>query len=291
MGHIKVFKLDDLAKNSLDQGFYVDTIVNHLANNHAHLQKPHRHNFYVCLFFTQGSGTHTIDFTTYDITPGSVFMLGPGQMHSWDLSKDIDGYVLFHTQDFLDVYFVRNSVREYPVFSSLYCSYGFVSQEEQMKELKMLFQNMIKEFSLGLWKDHLMLVNWISIFYISCNRTILQGKQYKESSNNVYYTHFIEFENMVEIYFREDKFAQQYAQRLNMTQKHLNRICRTLINKTTTQIILERLILEAKRELIYSEKSLATIALDLGYEDYSYFSKVFKKQEGITPREFQKKYE
>lgn len=290
MGQIKVLKIEDLAENSLHQGFYVDTLVNHLAKNHGHLQKPHRHNFYVSLLFTKGSGTHTIDFTTYSIEPGSVFMLAPGQMHSWDLSKDIDGYVLFHTQDFLDVYFLRNSVREYPVFSTLYGSCSFVCDAIQSKVIEDVFVQMLTEITTSQWKEHLMLVNWISIFYISCNRIILNGEQYRQTVNNVYYNHFVEFENLVQLYFRQDKYAQQYADRLNITQKHLNRICRTLINKTTTQIILERLILEAKRELIYSEKNLAQIALDLGYEDYSYFSKVFKKQEGITPKEFQKEH-
>ncbi|MHC5200793.1 AraC family transcriptional regulator [Myroides sp. LJL119] len=291
MSDIIVLNLDDLAKDFLGAGFYADTIPAHLVTNHAHIEKPHKHNFYVCVIFTKGSGVHEIDFTKYEIQPGSVFMLAPGQTHSWTLSNDIDGYIFFHTQDFMDMFYSRQSIREYPVFSSLFGSCMILCDQNQTNELVHLFTSMIKEVSNRQYKDQLMIVNLLSIFYITTNRIVLQGNDYKEASNSVYYNHFIEFENLLEKYFRKFKFAAQYAQQMNMTQKHLNRICRNLINKTTTDLILERLILEAKRELIHCEKGLSEIASDLGYEDYSYFSKVFKKQVGLTPKEFQKKHQ
>lgn len=290
MSDIIVLDLNDLAKNSLDAGFYADTIPSHLATNHAYIEKAHKHNFYVSVIFTKGSGTHEIDFTSYPIEPGSVFMLAPGQTHSWELSLDIDGYILFHTQDFMDMFYSRQSIREYPVFSSLFGTCSIVCNQEQQDSLVALCQGMLFEVNNPDYKNQLMIVNLLSMFYITTNRILLQGNNYRETSNSVYYNHFIEFENLLERYFREDKFAAQYAQRMNMTQKHLNRICKSLINKTTTDLILERLILEAKRELIHAEKGLSQIALDLGYEDYSYFSKVFKKQEAVTPKEFQRKY-
>jgi len=62
------------------------------------------------------------------------------------------------------------------------------------------------------------------------------------------------------------------------------------VDKTTTDIIIDRVILEAKRMLIYTGKSFSEIGSMLGYDDYSYFSKVFKKKVGYTPKEFLKKY-
>lgn len=67
----------------------------HLKSSHKHIEKPHRHDFYVTVLFTHGSGVHEIDFQSYDVQPGSLFFLSPGQIHSWELSDDTEGYIFF----------------------------------------------------------------------------------------------------------------------------------------------------------------------------------------------------
>lgn len=62
------------------------------------------------------------------------------------------------------------------------------------------------------------------------------------------------------------------------------------LNKTTSQLISERLILEAKRLVVHSHNNLADIAYTLEFSDYAYFSKFFKAKTGITPLAFRKKY-
>ena len=95
----------------------------------------------------------------------------------------------------------------------------------------------------------------------------------------------------MEKYYVQEKLASEYAEKLNITQKHLNRVVKSITTKTTTDIILERVILEAKRNLIYTDDSFSKIANKLGYEDYAYFSKIFKKRVGVSPSEFLKRYE
>ena len=77
---------------------------------------------------------------------------------------------------------------------------------------------------------------------------------------------------------------------MNITQKHLNRIVKSITHKTTTEIITERIVLEAKRQLLYTDKTLNEIALDLGFTDYTYFSRLFKKYVTITASDFRKSY-
>ncbi len=71
----------------------------------------------------------------------------------------------------------------------------------------------------------------------------------------------------------------------------MNRIVQTILNKTTQDLISERIILESKRMLIGSKFTLSNIALELGYDDYSYFTRFFKKKTFETPSEFLKKYQ
>ena len=73
---------------------------------------------------------------------------------------------------------------------------------------------------------------------------------------------------------------------MSITLKHLNRISKNILNITITELITRRVILESKRIMVDKNKNIAQIADELGYSNYSYFSKLFKKNVGITPTEF-----
>ena len=93
------------------------------------------------------------------------------------------------------------------------------------------------------------------------------------------------------MFYKTEKSVTFYANMLNITAKHLNRITKVTINKTSTELITERVILEAKRLIVHSKKPLSITAETLGYNDYAHFSKLFKLKTGITPLRFKKKYD
>src|SRR5690606_12871633 len=90
----------------------------HLISNHSRIEKTHKHDFCAVFLFTKGSGIHEIDFQSYEIKPGTLFFLYPGQTHSWNLSHDIEGYLFFHSKEFYDLGYVTNSIKDYPFFDS-----------------------------------------------------------------------------------------------------------------------------------------------------------------------------
>jgi AraC-like DNA-binding protein len=75
-----------------------------------------------------------------------------------------------------------------------------------------------------------------------------------------------------------------------MSERHLNRLCKISLNKTITELITERIILEAKRMLVFSKESVSEIISELGYTDSSYFFRLFKKKTRLTPLEFKNKF-
>ena len=95
---------------------------------------------------------------------------------------------------------------------------------------------------------------------------------------------------MINQYFYTEKLPSFYADKLNITTKHLNRVVKQTLNKTTSQLISDRLLLEAKRLIVHSNNNLAQVANTLEFSDYAYFSKFFKSKTGITPLAFKKKY-
>jgi len=70
-----------------EDNFYVRKFSEHIKENQF-IEKPHGHNFFLMLIITEGSGKHIIDFTEYEVSAGSIFILSPGQIHQWILSQD-----------------------------------------------------------------------------------------------------------------------------------------------------------------------------------------------------------
>lgn len=109
------------------------------------------------------------------------------------------------------------------------------------------------------------------------------------AKDNLYRSKFFETEQLIEENFKTIKFPKDYAALMHISEQQLNRICKACVNLTITNMISERVVLEAKRMLIHSELSVGEIAFDLGYIDQSYFIRFFKKMTGKTPLEFGQK--
>jgi len=91
---------------------------------------------------------------------------------------------------------------------------------------------------------------------------------------------------LVTTYFRDEKSPLFYADKLNISVKHLNRIVKESLNVTASNFIAQIVVLEAKKMLIHSDYRIVEIANKLGYDDTSYFIRFFKKHVGITPSKF-----
>ena len=98
-----------------------------------------------------------------------------------------------------------------------------------------------------------------------------------------------EFNFLVETHFKEKHFVAQYAAMLNKSPKTLSNLFSKAYNKSPLQFIQDRILLESRRLLSYSNKSIKEIAYELGFEDIQSFSRFFKTKEGISPSEFKEK--
>lgn len=264
--------------------FYANELKPHVAT-HAFTNLPHKHDFYLVMLVTQGSGTHEIDFINYKVTPGSVFIMRPGQMHYWKLSKNINGYVFFHSKTFFEEGNLK--LKDYPFYRSFQSISHIKLSGESLNELKNLMKTINKEHRSQETFKIQKLQALSNLCYINISRNY---KPTKTVNNQTYLSKAIEFETLIEKHFKELKFATDYAKKLNITEKHLNRITRSCFNKTSTQLIAERVILEAKRLLIHTQLQVTQIGYELGYNDKSYFVRFFKKNAGETPLGFLKKY-
>lgn len=291
MNSISVLNIDLFQGGRNTSDFYFSTLKNHLIVGHRHLEKPHRHDFYATILFTQGKGIHEIDFQKYDVSAGSLFFMSPGQIHSWELSPDIDGYIFFCSQDFYEIHYVSQKLRSFPFFGSVHFPRKLQLDDFHLKEYLSIFGELEKEYhSQNLMKNGFILSLLSQVFIRSTRLFSKDFDHFSSSAGLSYFKHYQDFEDLVEEYFDKEKSVAFYASQMNISSKHLNRITQTVVQKTATDLITERVILEAKRMLIYLDESLGEIAFRLGYEEYSYFVRVFRKSSGMTPTQFIKFY-
>jgi AraC family transcriptional activator of pobA len=283
---LPVYKIQHFENADHMADFYANDFVSHITHHHF-ATTPHKHDFYLTVLFTKGSGTHEIDFNTYDINPGSVFMMSPGQMHNWKTSKDIDGYVFFHTKDFYDTGFTKTGVNDFPFFQSLQNPPFIELHKTGIKKLKPLFGELVAEHEqkhyLKLEKIHTL----VNLIYVELSRLYSVNIFVHNES---YLAKIRTLENFIDKNFKTKKYPHEYADLMNLSEKHLNRMSKACLNKTTTELIADRIILEAKRLLTHSKQTVSEVANELGYDDNSYFSRFFKKHTNETPVQFLNKH-
>ncbi|AZQ63995.1 helix-turn-helix domain-containing protein [Flammeovirga pectinis] len=290
MNQLPILNIKEFENINSDATFYANSFIPHLKQHHHSIMAPHKHDFYLIVLFTKGSGTHEIDFNSYTVKPGSVFLLNPGQTHYWTLSDDIDGFVFFHSKSFYDMGFNGRTVNDFPFFFSTQNSPCVYLDKIEIDKFITIFKEVVEEYEQDLPLKRQKIVSLIDVFYIEISRYYVDEATLKNNKSNRYAILFREFEELIESTYKTEKSPQFYAKKLNISPKHLNRIIKELIGKTSSELITERVILEAKRLLIHSKQNFNEIAYTLGYEDYSYFSRIFKNKSGDNPSVFQEKY-
>jgi AraC family transcriptional regulator, transcriptional activator of pobA len=285
-----VLSIHQFDENGAEHELYVNTFAGHLRKHHADISLPHKHDFYLSVLFTRGTGMHEIDFRRYEVSPGAVFFLQPGQTHYWELSDDIEGIVFFHSAAFYGLHFPHGQLAEFPFFFSRQNEPYLKVAAEQLPDITDLYREMLAEFRSRLAFRYRKIASLMNCVYIDLSRIYEQTHPGRLGAVQRYAPTFSAFETLIEAHYRQEKSAGFYADRLNIGQKHLNRISRENSGKTSTEVILERVMLEAKRLLSAGGRNLNEIARELGYEEYAYFSRLFRRYCGESPRTFLKRY-
>lgn len=268
-----------------------DILINRFASylkSHRNLHLAHKHSFYHLVFFTKGGGMQTIDFENFAVKPNQIYFMIPGQVHSWDFKGDVDGYIINFSTTFFQSFLLKaNYLEDLPFFSGITKDAVIdIPAQLQVKVIN-LFEELMAENEtispLGLdMVKSLMLQLFILIARL--NNTVAESV-----APSYNYTLLRSFQKLIEKNYMHLRLPKQYAELLYITPNHLNALCNDVLGVSAGEVIRNRIILEAKRLLINNDMTVLEIANHLNFADNSYFTKFFKKLEGVTPEEFRKK--
>ncbi|MAN28379.1 MULTISPECIES: AraC family transcriptional regulator [Mesonia] len=287
---IPVLKINQFEETESLKDFYINSFSNHISLNKKLIARPHKHNFYLCVMFIKGTGVHEIDFNSYSITPGSVFFLRPGQTHFWKFDSPPEGFIFFHSQEFYELKFLKHKLHEFPFYYSFQNPPLLQLPDKKISSLYKKLEETYTEFTKNKPFKELKIVSLINTVYIDLLRAYTDTISNEESYSPNYLKTLERLEILIDENFQTEKLPKFYAQQLNISTKHLNRVVKETISKTTSELIYERVILEAKRLIVHADENLTAISHSLEFSDYSYFSKIFKLKTGFTPMGFRKKY-
>jgi AraC family transcriptional activator of pobA len=262
-------------------------------------ESPHRHNFQEILWVRSGRGEHAIDGQPLPIQAQTFYLIAKGQVHQLITGIDLDGLVIRFTDAFLPN-FLSQEMGHYQtvLFNNVTINHTLPVQPTALTNFERLLQQLLAEFnSQKVNENQEILRHLLTVLLIKL------GKVQRELMDNVQTACpeqrlgaqaetavdqetqlFHQFTLLLEQQFSQTHAVQVYAQMLNITPRHLSVITQRFVGRTAKHHIEDRLLLEAKRLLTFTNLSVKEIAHQLGYKDPSHFSKMFKKKTKTTPQ-------
>ncbi|MEL7121742.1 MAG: AraC family transcriptional regulator [Bacteroidota bacterium] len=286
----KTYNIEQLRCNHLDEYTNQFDMVRYeeFIESTSTFTQPHRHNYYMVLFATEGEGSQLIDFQEYDIKKGQIFLMYPGQIHAWREDRGLKGYLIFFTSSFFGMRYHNHMLLDFPFFNASSKQPYVVLPKEEVNRIKSLFDCMLHEYD-AKHDDYMkVLRSYLNIVLIEAKRVydvdfINRNKVDQNASLIVK-----NFEQLINQHYKEKHKVKEYAELLLLTPNYLNAVCNKITDKAAGELIRGRIMLEAKRMLLHENLTVAEIGHELGFEDNSYFCRFFKKYEGRSPERFRK---
>lgn len=246
---------------------------------------PHKISFFALLIVTKGTGTHQVDLKEYELEEGSVLKIAKGQIHAFQNNPKYKGFLLIFTEDFVMNYFSKSSINLISHFYNYHITSPISIEKKSNKQLLDQLNTELK--SENAFAQNNIIAALLDLYLLQLERTA-HSKQ-RQSNSSINYVRFIEFKNLVESNYTRTRNVKDYANEMLISTKLLNQVVKEFTINTAKNFIDDYVILEAKREIISTHKSLKEIAFQIGFDEVTNFTKFFKKKMNLTPKEFRSK--
>ena len=265
-------------------------IIKYQCNDPSRNATPdrHRHEFHSIFFILGGSTVQEIDFDEYQIGQNQIMVIPKGAIHWEKTNHHVSGFVILFTDDFFSEVQrqLLNGFLQYAIASRKLL---IPVQLEKVEQLQYYFELLFQEQEESINQNQTFLLQNLMLALLNKLEGLIQ---HLSETNSFIATRrpFQRFIELVEHNFSHHKALKFYTTELNLTGRKLNEIIKRITGQTASGFIIDRVIIEAKRELCFGEKSIKEIAHLLGYENQYYFSRVFKKKVGMSPESFRSQF-
>lgn len=269
-----------------------DTECVHIEDLHNRCKRyswtieAHRHHgLYQIILLTGGGCRLILDTDRRDVRVPCAIVIPPPIVHGFQFSPGSTGYVLTITEamvmhgaasrdrTLIDTLFTRPAVLD------------FTHSPQRVARLATLMEQILAERR-DLSPGSALMMEWLvaSVLLLAARQSELS----KAAAASPRAERFQHFRALVEAHFKEHWSIGQYAEAMGITESRLNRICRELAGTSAFEVTQTRLLVEARRKLIYIAAPVSRVGQELGFDDPAYFTRFFKKRTGMTPAAFRR---
>jgi len=247
------------------------------------VDEVHKHTFYEILWTEKGSSRQSIDYNEYDVLPRSLFFISPNQVHRFEEWRPLTGGTILFTEDFFLVnHGSKDKLFELTFLDNIYADPCINFSKNDFADIQRTIDLIYTEQN----RDDKSVAITQSLLHILLTQVQRCVNRNASTISTPYLVLYKEFKNVLDVHFHENQTTLFYANRLHITQHHLNVLSKAVAGRTASEIIKARSLLEAKRLLTFTNKTVTQIASDLSFFDSSYFAKIFRADTGMSPGDF-----
>ena len=274
----------DISTYSYKDIFSLSTVQ---FENACVFNKSEQISSYSIYWIKEGKGTYNIDFESYSFNDNVLIFLSPGQIFSVTSEKIKEAYKFTFVQDFYCIEIHDKEVSCNGVlFNNIYETPFVKPCKEDVFKLNFILESLIEEFEHSKTAQHDMLQAYLKQFIVHSVRIKKENIVVKDDTETKL---FKDFSVLVEKNYKSEHSVTTYANRLGVSPKSLTKHFQKIGVQTPSDFIKGRIILEAKRQLKYSDGSVKQVAYNLGCNDPAYFTRFFKKHTSQSPLQFKNK--
>lgn len=280
-------KRHSFSREKYDQELLMDCVYFSEDSRKVTLGKPFCYNFHGIFIQNSGKAQISIDNEAFSLNEGCFIFLRANQVREWvEVTSNFSGFLLIFENEFIETFFNDDLfIHRFQYFESslpavLKCEDKFLSETVySCKRLTAELKNLQDD-------SHHYLRSLLYTLLIQINRKYI--KKYNLSTKLYQDNVSLRFRKLLEENIRKKQSVKDYAHLLNISRSQLNKSIQSTSGKTASNVIRERLLIEIKRELLYSSKNISEIAYGLGFSDNSNFVRFYKTHTGQTPSGFRR---
>lgn len=241
---------------------------------------PHRHaRLHQILLIESGGGQATLEGQTYTLRPMCVVNVPIGHIHGFSFKRGTQGWVVTFAAEMLDQVLTQaEGLRQVLAHSVVV---------RGSRQIRMAMERIFAEFSGRRFARAHVLRSLASVLIGLVAREIAAHAKPPDGTMKTDYLH--RFEALLEQHFLEHWTVSDYAGALSITPAHLTRLTRSATGHAASHWILDRIVREARCNLLYTNLRVSTIAYALGFNDPAYFTRLFSTATGLSPRAYRDK--
>ena len=274
----------ELTRGTDAEGVHIELIETRSRKYDWHIDTHTHAGLFQVLFLLGGQVRANIDGDLWECDGPVALTIHPALPHGFDFSEEAHGYVLTVDQNML----FAAAGHEGDLFTPLFVqplAIGLDAVPETAERIEALLRHLIVEAA---WprQGHTLMLEWLARSALLMLVRVQAERRLADTSGRGDFALFSRFRVEVERHYKEQWQVSRYADLLRVAPTRLNRLCLKLSGKSAFELTQDRLMLEACRKLTYVPAGVASIAYELGFQDPAYFSRLFKKLIGVTPKAF-----